>query len=139
MKANTNDSTSRTLKIDGMSGDHCVQKVKGALEGVNGVETESVGVGTATIDADKAGCDAACQAIDRAGFQAREQGRNDTRNQAGNDSRNQAGNDSRNQAGNDSRNQAGNDAGKHSGARPATSEGRDRQPQKADRTHSPRA
>jgi copper chaperone CopZ len=163
MNTNTTKSTTRTLKIDGMSGDDCVQKVKGALDGVNGVETESVRVGAATIGADKSGCDAACRAIDQAGYQAREQSGSDSRNQYGNDERNQTGGDSRNQSGNDSRNQAagdsrnqpandarnqsandssrnlsGDDAGQHSGARPATAQGRDRQPQKGDQAQTSR-
>lgn len=62
----------RTLEIDGMSGDACVQKVTGALKGVQGVETHSVEVGTAKIGADQAGCNAACAAIGIAGFKARE-------------------------------------------------------------------
>jgi copper chaperone CopZ len=131
MNTNTTKSTTRTLKIDGMSGDQCVQKVKGALDGVNGVETESVRVGAATIGADKSGCDAACHAIDQAGFQAREQSGSDSRNQAVGDSRNQPANDS-------SRNLSGDDAGQHSGARPATAQGRDRQPQKGDQAQTSR-
>lgn len=64
--------TNRTLQIDGMTGDVCVQKVTSALKGVPGVETQSVKVGSASIGADQAGCDAACAAIGTAGFKARE-------------------------------------------------------------------
>lgn len=62
----------RTLEIDGMSGDACVKKVTGALKTVDGVETKSVSVGSATIKSDKAGCDAACACIRAAGFPAHE-------------------------------------------------------------------
>ena len=64
--------TTRTLDIDGMSGDTCVQKVTGALKGVHGVTTQSVKVGAATIGSDQAGCTAACAAIGTAGFKSRE-------------------------------------------------------------------
>ncbi len=60
----------KTLKIDGMSGDVCVQKVTDALKGIPGVATQSVKVGCATILADQAGCDAACAGIKKAGFTA---------------------------------------------------------------------
>lgn len=65
-------TATRTLDINGMSGDTCVQKVTGALKGVHGVTTQSVKVGSATISADKVGCDAACSAIDKAGYKAHE-------------------------------------------------------------------
>ena len=64
--------TDRTLEIDGMTGDACVQKVTGALRGVNNVTTRSVKVGGATIGADQVGSSAACAAIGTAGFKARE-------------------------------------------------------------------
>lgn len=64
--------TGRNLEIDGMSGDACVQKVTGALKGVHGVSTQSVKVGGARIQADQAGCTAACAAIDSAGYKVRE-------------------------------------------------------------------
>ena len=63
---------SHTLKIDGMTGDVCVQKVTAALKGINGITTQSVKVGEATILADQAGCKAACTAISGAGFPATE-------------------------------------------------------------------
>ncbi len=68
----TATTTGRTLEIDGMSGDACVQKVTGALKGVHGVSTQSVKVGGAKIQADQAGCAAACAAIGSAGFKVRE-------------------------------------------------------------------
>lgn len=67
---NTATATTRTLKIDGMSGDACVKKVSGALKEVRDVTTQSVKVGSATIGSDEAGCAAACAAIGRAGFKA---------------------------------------------------------------------
>lgn len=65
-------STTRTLNINGMHGDACVQKVTGALKAVQGVTTQSVKVGSATIGADQGGCDAACSAIGKAGYKANE-------------------------------------------------------------------
>lgn len=64
--------STRKLAIEGMSGDACVKSVTGALKSVQGVSTSSVEVGSATIQANKAGCDAACTAIGTAGFKARE-------------------------------------------------------------------
>ena len=64
--------STRKLAIDGMSGDACVKNVTGALKSVQGVSTSSVEVGSATIHANKAGCDAACAAIGTAGYKARE-------------------------------------------------------------------
>jgi copper chaperone CopZ len=64
--------TTRNLQIDGMTGDVCVSKVRGALKGVPDVTTQDVKVGSATIGADQIGCNAACAAIDTAGFKARE-------------------------------------------------------------------
>jgi copper chaperone CopZ len=64
--------SSRTLQIDGMSGEDCCKKVTGALKGVSNVATHNVKVGTAHIEADDAGCKDACKAIDGAGFKAHE-------------------------------------------------------------------
>jgi copper chaperone CopZ len=69
---NESNSTSRTLEIDGMSGDVCVKKVTDALKAVPDVKTTSVKVGSAVIVADQHGCSAACSGIDAAGFHARE-------------------------------------------------------------------
>ncbi len=68
----TATKTTRTLEIDGMSGDACVTKVTDALKGVHDVKTDAVKVGRATINADQAGCTAACTAVNAAGFKARE-------------------------------------------------------------------
>ncbi len=64
--------TDRTLNIDGMAGHVCVAAVKDALNGVEGVETQSVKVGAAEITTDDRGCKAACAAIESAGYKARE-------------------------------------------------------------------
>lgn len=61
-----------TLAIDGMSGETCVTKVTSALHSVPAVKTQSVDVGSAVIDADQQGCDAACAAISGAGYRATE-------------------------------------------------------------------
>ncbi|MEK6703465.1 MAG: cation transporter [Planctomycetota bacterium] len=66
MEATTNST--RTLKIDGMTGDACVKKVTDALKGVAGVVTQSVSVGSATITCEQGACDAACAAIKNAGY-----------------------------------------------------------------------
>lgn len=62
--------SSRTIKIDGMKGEDCCKKVNGALKSVSNIETHKVEVGSAKIEADHAGCTAACKAIDGAGFKA---------------------------------------------------------------------
>lgn len=69
----TTATSTRTLKIDGMSGDTCIQKVKTALKGVAGITTDSVKVGSATIRSEKTGqCEAACTAVTNAGYKAHE-------------------------------------------------------------------
>jgi copper chaperone CopZ len=40
------------MKIDGMSCGHCVASVKKALDRIDGVTVENVGVGTATVEYD---------------------------------------------------------------------------------------
>jgi len=58
----------RTLKIDGMTGDACVQKVKTALGTVSGVTTDSVQVGSASITCEQSQCEAASAAVNTAGY-----------------------------------------------------------------------
>lgn len=70
----TQTATSRNIAIEGMSGDECVNKVRGALKHVPNVSTQSVKVGSATIEADQAGCAAACKAVESAGFRTKESG-----------------------------------------------------------------
>lgn len=62
--------SSRTIQIDGMTGEDCCKKVNGALKNVSNIETHKVEVGSAKIEADQAGCTAACKAIDGAGYKA---------------------------------------------------------------------
>lgn len=68
----TANSATRTLQIDNMTGDACVQKVTGALKGVQGVTTQSVKMGHARIESDQPACDAACIAIGKVGYPTRE-------------------------------------------------------------------
>lgn len=67
---------SRTIKVDGMTGDTCVQKVSGALKSVEGVTTKSVTVGSVTIEADRDGYAAACSSIKAAGYKVQDSGLN---------------------------------------------------------------
>lgn len=59
-----------TLKIDGMSCQHCVMSVKKAIDGVEGVSTSDVAVGTATVDYDesKTSSDTISSAVINAGY-----------------------------------------------------------------------
>lgn len=63
-----------TIKIDGMSCGHCVQSVRKALEGVEGVTVNAVEIGSASITCDldlveqEALTEAITEAIDDAGF-----------------------------------------------------------------------
>ena len=69
---NPSPGNSRSLQIDDMKGEACVQKVTGTLQGVPGVKTESVSVGVATIVCDPLGSTAACTALGKAGYPSRE-------------------------------------------------------------------
>jgi len=69
--ATSTNPTTRTITIDGMSGDACIKKVTEALKSVHNVTTKSVTVGCATIESDQNGCNAACASIRTAGFKAR--------------------------------------------------------------------
>ena len=64
--------TTRTIEIDGMCGQACIQRVASSLSNIGGVSAESVTLGFVTIDADPIGCAAACTAIGLAGFRAHE-------------------------------------------------------------------
>jgi copper chaperone CopZ len=65
--------TTKTIQIDGMKGDACVKEVTTALRDLNGVEAKSVAVGSAVLECkDDAACDAACGAINAAGYTARQ-------------------------------------------------------------------
>ena len=58
------------LKINGMTCGHCVSAVDRALRGVNGVQVEQVGVGSATVSYDPSATstDAITQAIADEGY-----------------------------------------------------------------------
>jgi copper chaperone CopZ len=72
MQTSDKHASTHTLAIDGMSGDTCVTNVKSALHSVPTVKTQSVNIGSAVIDADQQGCEAACVAISGAGYRATE-------------------------------------------------------------------
>ncbi len=59
-----------TLSIDGMHCEHCVDAVREALSGVDGVSVETVEVGTATVAyaPSVASRDRLAQALDEAGY-----------------------------------------------------------------------
>ncbi len=59
-----------TLKIDGMSCHHCVMSVKKAIDGVAGVNSSDVSVGTAKVDYDdsKTGKDEIASAVQSSGY-----------------------------------------------------------------------
>jgi copper chaperone len=59
-----------TLKIGGMSCGHCVMSVKKAIDGVEGVSTSDVEVGTAKIvyDESKTDSDTIAGAVTNAGY-----------------------------------------------------------------------
>ncbi len=62
----------RTLAIDGMSGETCIKNVTTALKAVPNVSIDSVKVGSAVIGSDQRGCDAACAGVTSAGYKATE-------------------------------------------------------------------
>lgn len=66
--------TTITLKLGGMSCQHCVRAVRTALESVDGVELERVDIGTAELryDAGKTNIAAITDAIADAGYTAEE-------------------------------------------------------------------
>ncbi|MEW6600405.1 MAG: cation transporter [Nitrospirota bacterium] len=59
-----------TLKIEGMSCQHCVMSVKKAVDGINGVSSSDVAVGSARViyDSVKTNPDAIANAIRNAGY-----------------------------------------------------------------------
>jgi copper chaperone len=61
---------SETLAIEGMSCDHCVRAVRGALEGLSGVTVRRVEVGRAEVDYDeqKVRRDALVSALEEEGY-----------------------------------------------------------------------
>jgi copper chaperone CopZ len=67
---NTNHRT--TLVIEGMEGELCIQKVAAALATVPALTVHSVSVGSAVVAGDQSVCNAACIAVDDAGYPCRD-------------------------------------------------------------------
>ena len=116
----------KQIRIDGMTGDECCQKVTDALENVEGVQVESVEVGSATISADNERTIASArQAIDELGFSARKDAvspKPEGQNQANADKQGQqtaqrSGQQSNQQTGQQSNQQSGSQSGSQSGQR----------------------
>lgn len=62
----------KTLRIDGMSCGHCVDRVKKALQGVPNIGVVTVDIGSAKVNTDNPGAlEAAIRALDEAGYTAR--------------------------------------------------------------------
>lgn len=61
-----------TLSIDGMTCGHCVAAVTQALEAVDGVRTEQVAIGSASVgfDAARSSAEAIARAVSDAGYPA---------------------------------------------------------------------
>ena len=59
-----------TLKIEGMSCQHCVMNVRKALDGIDGVSSSNVAVGSAKVvyDGSKTNADAIIRAVRSAGY-----------------------------------------------------------------------
>lgn len=64
------------LKIEGMSCQHCVMNVKKAVDGVRGVSSADVSIGSAKIvfDESKTGRDDITSAIQKAGYKVKAEG-----------------------------------------------------------------
>jgi copper chaperone len=62
-----------TLKIEGMSCQHCVMSVKKALDGIDGVKSSDVSIGTARVVYDelRSDRDKIAKATQDAGYKAR--------------------------------------------------------------------
>ncbi len=58
-----------TIKIEGMSCQHCVMHVKKAVDGVDGVNSADISIGLAKVEFDEAktGKEAVAEAINNAG------------------------------------------------------------------------
>ncbi len=65
-----------TLSIEGMSCDHCVRAVRGALESVGGVRVDNVEIGSAEVryDPDRASAEEIVEAVSDEGYQAAREG-----------------------------------------------------------------
>lgn len=64
------------LKIDGMSCQHCVMRVKKAIDGIDGVSASDVSIGAAKVsyDENKTDADAISKAVENAGYRVVERG-----------------------------------------------------------------
>ncbi|MBF0608323.1 MAG: heavy-metal-associated domain-containing protein [Magnetococcales bacterium] len=62
-----------TFEIDGMSCNHCVARLRKAIESLPGVLSSDVGIGRATVDADdtRLSRDMLVQAIEGAGYKVK--------------------------------------------------------------------
>ena len=65
-----------TLKIEGMSCQHCVMNVKKEVDGIEGVSSSSVVIGSARVvyDSAKTNADAIARAIRHAGYRVTDEG-----------------------------------------------------------------
>ncbi len=65
-----------TLKIEGMSCQHCVMHVKKAVDGIDGVSSSDVAVGSAKViyDDSRTNKDAIVNAVRKAGYKIRDEG-----------------------------------------------------------------
>lgn len=68
--------TTETIRIEGMSCNHCVQAVKRALDQADGVEVHEVAIGSACIsyDPDNVSRAVIAGAIEDAGFEVAQEG-----------------------------------------------------------------
>ncbi|RMG02661.1 MAG: copper chaperone [Nitrospirae bacterium] len=64
------------LKIDGMSCQHCVMRVKKAIDGIDGVSASDVSIGAAKVayDESKTDADTISKAVENAGYRVLEKG-----------------------------------------------------------------
>lgn len=68
----TDASQTRTIEIDGMTGDSCISRITATVNAVDGVAVVSAELGSATITCDNpTRAHAACTAINAMGFKAR--------------------------------------------------------------------
>jgi len=65
-----------TLKIEGMSCQHCVMHVKKAVDGIDGVSSSDVVIGSAKViyDDSRTNKDALVRAVQKAGYKIRNEG-----------------------------------------------------------------
>lgn len=65
--------TELILKIEGMSCQHCVMSVKKAVDGIDGVSSSEVAIGSAKVvyDESKTNKDALTRAVQSAGYQVK--------------------------------------------------------------------